>query len=123
MAILTVMSPVRAFTHPMRALRRFRRGEPVVVVSGLPRSGTSMMMQMLEAGGMEIFSEALDNATPAAPEALEDEAPASENPKKAGKVKKTKQAKAKKKDKKSKKAKKSKKHKGSKKKTKKSKKK
>lgn len=29
----------------------------VVIVSGLPRSGTSMMMQMLEAGGMEIFTD------------------------------------------------------------------
>lgn len=28
------------------------QGEPVVVVSGLPRSGTSMMMKMLEAGGV-----------------------------------------------------------------------
>ena len=28
--------------------------KPVVVVSGLPRSGTSMMMKMLEAGGMEL---------------------------------------------------------------------
>jgi len=46
----------------MRALRRFRRGEPVVVVSGLPRSGTSMMMQMLEAGGMEIYSDGLRGA-------------------------------------------------------------
>lgn len=27
------------------------------IVSGLPRSGTSMMMQMLEAGGLEIFSD------------------------------------------------------------------
>ena len=27
-------------------------GEPVVVVSGLPRSGTSMVMQMLSAGGL-----------------------------------------------------------------------
>jgi hypothetical protein len=46
----------------MRVLRRFRYGEPVVVVSGLPRSGTSMMMQMLEAGGMEIFSDSLRGA-------------------------------------------------------------
>ncbi len=39
--------------------RRFRRpqGEPVVVVSGLPRSGTSMMMKMLEAGGMPIMTD------------------------------------------------------------------
>ncbi|MFK7904790.1 MAG: tetratricopeptide repeat protein, partial [Chitinophagales bacterium] len=29
----------------------------IVVVSGLPRSGTSMMMQMLEAGGMETFTD------------------------------------------------------------------
>lgn len=29
------------------------RGAPVTVVSGLPRSGTSMMMQMLEAGGID----------------------------------------------------------------------
>lgn len=29
----------------------------VYIVSGLPRSGTSMMMQMLEAGGLQIFSD------------------------------------------------------------------
>jgi hypothetical protein len=29
----------------------------VAVVSGLPRSGTSMMMQMLEAGGMQVVSD------------------------------------------------------------------
>lgn len=28
---------------------------PVVIVSGLPRSGTSMMMKMLEAGGLQVF--------------------------------------------------------------------
>lgn len=33
-----------------------RKGE-VIVVSGLPRSGTSMMMQMLQAGGVEILSD------------------------------------------------------------------
>jgi predicted AlkP superfamily phosphohydrolase/phosphomutase/tetratricopeptide (TPR) repeat protein len=32
------------------------RGE-ITVVSGLPRSGTSMMMQMLEAGGLDIFTD------------------------------------------------------------------
>lgn len=32
------------------------KGE-IVVVSGLPRSGTSMMMQMLEAGGLPIFTD------------------------------------------------------------------
>ncbi len=29
----------------------------ITIVSGLPRSGTSMMMQMLEAGGMEVFTD------------------------------------------------------------------
>ena len=29
----------------------------VIIVSGLPRSGTSMMMQMLKAGGMELFTD------------------------------------------------------------------
>ncbi len=41
-------------------LRRFRSapsGEPITVVSGLPRSGTSMMMKMLEAGGMPILAD------------------------------------------------------------------
>ena len=35
-----------------QAYRRLRYGEPIVVVSGLPRSGTSMTMKMLEAGGL-----------------------------------------------------------------------
>lgn len=33
--------------------RRLRYGKPVVLVSGLPRSGTSMAMKMLSAGGLE----------------------------------------------------------------------
>jgi hypothetical protein len=32
---------------------RLKYGDPVIVVSGLPRSGTSMMMNMLAAGGIE----------------------------------------------------------------------
>jgi hypothetical protein len=40
-----------------RRLGRRSRGEPIVVVSGLPRSGTSMMMHMLQAGGVPIFSD------------------------------------------------------------------
>ncbi len=32
-------------------------GRSVIVVSGLPRSGTSMMMQMLEAGGVEALTD------------------------------------------------------------------
>ncbi|MBI5506563.1 MAG: sulfotransferase domain-containing protein [Deltaproteobacteria bacterium] len=34
----------------------------IVVVSGLPRSGTSMMMRMLEAGGIEPLSDGLRSA-------------------------------------------------------------
>jgi hypothetical protein len=39
--------------------RRLRRpqGDPIVVVSGLPRSGTSMLMKMLEAGGVPILTD------------------------------------------------------------------
>ncbi|WOO39944.1 alkaline phosphatase family protein [Rubellicoccus peritrichatus] len=32
-------------------------GQPLVVVSGLPRSGTSLMMQMLDAGGISIVTD------------------------------------------------------------------
>src|SRR4029453_11684753 len=40
-----------------RRLSRRRYHEPVIVVSGLPRSGTSMMMRMLEAGGIAPFTD------------------------------------------------------------------
>jgi hypothetical protein len=40
-------------------LRRLRRGAPVIVVSGLPRSGTSMAMRMLQAGGVPILTDGL----------------------------------------------------------------
>ncbi len=33
------------------------RGEPIVIVSGLPRSGTSMMMNMLHGGGLSVMSD------------------------------------------------------------------
>jgi hypothetical protein len=49
--------------NPLRDfLRRRRYGEPVVIVSGLPRSGTSMMMKMLEAGGVPIMTDAIRTA-------------------------------------------------------------
>ena len=44
----------------LESLKRvFRRqqGKPIVVVSGLPRSGTSMLMKMLDAGGMAIMTD------------------------------------------------------------------
>jgi len=40
-----------------RIYRRARFGEALIVVSGLPRSGTSMTMQMLEAGGIGIATD------------------------------------------------------------------
>jgi hypothetical protein len=40
-----------------RLYRKLRFGAPIVVVSGLPRSGTSMLMKMLEAGGVPIVSD------------------------------------------------------------------
>lgn len=43
-------------------VRRWRFGEPVIVVSGLPRSGTSMMMAMLQAGGVEPFTDGARDA-------------------------------------------------------------
>ncbi len=41
-----------------QVFKETRKGE-IVVVSGLPRSGTSMMMQLLQAGGMEILQDEL----------------------------------------------------------------
>lgn len=38
-------------------IRRLRYGAPIVVVSGLPRSGTSMMMRMLAAGGIPVLED------------------------------------------------------------------
>ncbi|MGH8657906.1 MAG: hypothetical protein ACREV4_05355 [Gammaproteobacteria bacterium] len=40
-----------------RMLRKWRYGEAIVIVSGLPRSGTSMVMSMLEAGWLPILSD------------------------------------------------------------------
>lgn len=38
-------------------VRGKKYGEPIVIVSGLPRSGTSMMMRMLDAGGLHIVTD------------------------------------------------------------------
>jgi hypothetical protein len=45
-----------------RFYRRIRYGKPIVVVSGLPRSGTSMAMKMLEAGGLSVVTDGLRTA-------------------------------------------------------------
>lgn len=50
----------------MDAIRRIWRrglyGEPIVVVSGLPRSGTSMAMRMLQAAGLPTVEDGLRSA-------------------------------------------------------------
>ncbi len=43
----------------IRTYRRVRFGEPLIVVSGLPRSGTSMTMQMLEFSGLDIATDGI----------------------------------------------------------------
>jgi hypothetical protein len=45
-----------------RSYRRLRYGQPIVVVSGLPRSGTSMIMKMLDAGGVPVMTDGLRTA-------------------------------------------------------------
>ncbi len=45
-----------------RVWRRLRFGAPVVLVSGLPRSGTSMAMKMLAAGGLEVMADGVRGA-------------------------------------------------------------
>ena len=51
---------------PMNLFTRFQKAKSptsfVTVVSGLPRSGTSMMMQILQAGGMEILTDQVRSA-------------------------------------------------------------
>jgi hypothetical protein len=39
-----------------------QRDDEIVIVSGLPRSGTSMMMKMLAAGGLDILSDGVREA-------------------------------------------------------------
>ena len=42
--------------------RRLRYGRDIIVVSGLPRSGTSMAMKMLAAGGLPLITDGLRTA-------------------------------------------------------------
>lgn len=49
-------------------IRRIRFGPPIVAVSGLPRSGTSMMMQMLAAGGLPPLTDGVRPADESNPE-------------------------------------------------------
>ena len=50
------------FFRLQHSWRRKRWGDPVVVVSGLPRSGTSMMMRMLEKGGLPLLKDDIRSA-------------------------------------------------------------
>jgi len=43
-------------------IRRIRYGRPIVIVSGLPRSGTSMAMKMLDAGGLDLVTDEVREA-------------------------------------------------------------
>jgi hypothetical protein len=45
-----------------KLIRRIRYGSPIVIVSGLPRSGTSMAMQMLAAGGYPVITDGIRTA-------------------------------------------------------------
>ena len=45
-----------------RLYRRLRYGPSIVVVSGLPRSGTSMAMKMLDAGGLPTLTDGIRTA-------------------------------------------------------------
>ena len=44
--------------------KKSKTPEPVIVVSGLPRSGTSMMMKLLSEGGLPIVTDELREADP-----------------------------------------------------------
>lgn len=45
-----------------RIVRGWRRSKPIIVVSGLPRAGTSMMMQILRAGGIPVVTDGVRSA-------------------------------------------------------------
>jgi hypothetical protein len=45
-----------------KMIRRLRYGPPVVIVSGLPRSGTSMAMKMLDAAGVPLMVDGIRTA-------------------------------------------------------------
>lgn len=49
-------------TFAERIARRLRYGKPITVVSGLPRSGTSMLMNMLLGGGVPLLMDGIRSA-------------------------------------------------------------
>jgi len=54
----TFLPDAEKFAQHDSIFQKTRKGE-IVIVSGLPRSGTSMMMQLLHAGGMEVLTDNL----------------------------------------------------------------
>jgi hypothetical protein len=58
----------RSDVTPATGGRQLAATAPVVIVSGLPRSGTSMMMKVLEAGGLPVVIDGLRAADPDNPE-------------------------------------------------------
>jgi len=54
-----IQPKVRPVPFIERLSRRLRYGEPIIVVSGLPRSGTSMVMKMLQAGGVPLLTDGI----------------------------------------------------------------
>ena len=47
---------MKIFKNLFKRKNKFDR-DSIIIVSGLPRSGTSMMMKMFEAGGLEPFTD------------------------------------------------------------------
>ena len=58
----------RSNVNPATGGRQLGGTASVVIVSGLPRSGTSMMMKVLEAGGLPVLIDGLRAADPDNPE-------------------------------------------------------
>lgn len=46
----------------LKKLNFLKKPEPIVIVSGLPRSGTSLMMKMVEAGGIPVLIDGIRTA-------------------------------------------------------------
>jgi tetratricopeptide (TPR) repeat protein len=61
-AVLTAAASQPAFAPSFKPADAAPLDESLVVVSGLPRSGTSMLMQMLAAGGMPVLTDSVRHA-------------------------------------------------------------
>ena len=62
--MLVWLDPGARFSMSFSLFQRWRFGEPVIIVSGLPRSGTSMFMNMLQAGGVPLVTDSVRSADP-----------------------------------------------------------